>query len=168
MKRKFCIGGFSILAIIVVMSGFTMACTTWLGKMEVQGSGASPGYVVAQGRNFEMQYCFAGTPSGTASMDDNTNGTVTVTMSPSDGDCDSDDLPNGTYDIRWTPGAWSPSNPSVNDCMSTTDVGDISISSGSGGPTSSNSFDPGAAGTIQICVTNSNQTFGMQVPLTVA
>ena len=168
MRRKQAVFIFGVVASIGLLASAAFACTTWRNKMTVTGSGSSPGSVTAQGWDDDMRYCSSGQPSGTAGMDDNTNGTVTVTIEPSTGSCESPDLPDATYDIRWTTGTWSPSSPGTNDCMSTTDVGDISISSGNGGPTSSNSFNPGGAGTIQVCVTNSNQTFGMQVPLTVA
>lgn len=113
-----------------------------------------------------MSYCEEGTPSGTAGMAASTSGTVTVTVATSTICVAS--LPTNTYTIRWTTGVWSADDPNTNDCMSTTSAGTMSVTNGAGGPTASSSFNPGAAGTIQVCAVDSTATYGMQVPVTVA
>lgn len=166
MTRKHWISVFGVVTWIVLVTSTAYACTTWQGKMTLTGSGSSPGSVSAMGRNFSMAYCSSGAPSGTAGMAASTSATVTITIAASSSGCNSTTLPNGTYDIRWTTGTWDPQTPGTNDCMDTTTAGTMSVTSGAGGPTASSSFNPGSAGTIQVCVTKG--TYAMQVPVSVA
>lgn len=171
-SRKFLMGfTFALVAIGLAATSAAYACTVWAGKMTVTGSGAT-GSVSAQGWYSTMGYCT--NPTGTAEMDASTSGTVTVSVQAASSGCFSSTLPSGTYDIWWTAGSWDPQNPGTNDCMADTaddyDVGDISVNgSGVGGPSTSSSFNPGTAGTIQVCVADRiGPDYAMQVPVTVA
>lgn len=158
--------GFCVVAALLVTASAAFACTTWLGDMTVAGSVS--GSVYAEGSTSEMLYCWDGEPSGTATMNDNTSGTVTVSVSPVTNDCGTHQLSNGTFDIRWTTGTWDPVNPGVNDCMNTTDTGsDLVISGGTGSASNTATFNPGSTGTIQVCASNMTLVQGMQVPVSV-
>lgn len=168
MKRKYLLSGLGVASSVLLVAAPAFGCTAWRGKMTVTGSGSSPGSVSAMGSTLSMDYCSTGAPSGTAGMAANTSGTVTVTIAAATSGCNSSTLPDNTYTIRWTTGVWSADDASTNDCMSTTSAGTMSVTSGAGGPTTSNSFNPGAAGTIQVCAADSTAAYGIQVPLTVA
>lgn len=170
VQRKGGVGIGLVVGTLLALASAAYACTTWEGKMTVAaGSGTS----TAEAFGGNMNWCDPS--SGNASVDDAVNQQVTVSVAPtSSGDCPpgTSKLPasstNYVYNIRWTPGEWDPNSAGVNDCMDTSEIGDFSVnSSGIGGPTGSDLFDPGDPGTIQICVVTTSTAWGNQVSIEV-
>lgn len=157
-------GLFLTATALVLAGGVAYACTTFKGKLGVTGSGG-PGVETHADGTAGMGWC--DNPIGSASVAANTSGTVAVSVgASSSGECAATTLPAGTYNVRYSTGTWSASDPSTNDCMDTTVIGTFTVSGGTGSTTSA-SFNPGAAGPLNICVVNSGAVNGNLAPLSI-
>jgi hypothetical protein len=135
------------------------------GKLTVTGSGGTNSNASAKGGS--MSWCNG--PNTGATVTSNTAGTVNVQVdpAPSGAPCNAVKLPSNAYDIRWVVGTWDAGTQTGADCMATTDIGNINVNSNGTGSATSNSFNPGGAGTISVCVADASGINGNQVPVSV-
>ncbi len=160
-RRALLLGPFGVIAFILALSSAAYACTTFKGDMTVSGRTSSTG----TGSNSGMNYCGGTTPAKAGV----TKGTAfTVSVAPSTA-C-ANNLGTITADVNYKMGAGP---PGTNDCMTDTipiygvkNIGTIAIVSGSKSGSYTIPTTESGTGDVQICVSKSDGTIGMQIPAT--
>lgn len=162
-RRALWLGPFGVIAFIAVLSSAAYACTVYRGNMTVSGTASSTG----TGDNSGMGYCGGTTPPNAGA----TKGTAfTVSVAPSTACASS--LGTITVDVNYKMG---PGGPRTTDCMTDTvpifgvnKIGTMSITSGSASGSYTIPTTESGTGDVQICVSRSNGSLGMQVPATLS